>query len=142
MTGTLIGSCLTGFLALRSEYAKQQALQQQEERQSQRRGQPSSLRRTLAWDQGRELYYHEQIEGSTGFRIHFCDPHSPWHRGTNENTNGLLREYFPQGTSLAHDTASDLAQVERQRNDRPRRVLAVRTPAEAMRRWSRELAYR
>ncbi|MFF3160019.1 IS30 family transposase [Streptomyces sp. NPDC057910] len=103
---------------------------------------PASLRRTLTWDQGRELYYHEEIEDLTGFRIYFCDPHSPWQRGTNENTNGLLREYFPKGTSLAHYTARDLAQVERQLNERPRRVLADRIPAEAMRRWSRELAYR
>jgi IS30 family transposase len=77
----------------------------------------------------------------TGFRIYFCDPHAPWQRGTNENTNALLREYFPKGTSLAHYTARDLAQVERQLNERPRLVLGDRTPAEAMRRWSGELAY-
>ncbi|MFD0033231.1 IS30 family transposase [Streptomyces sp. NPDC127172] len=103
---------------------------------------PAPLRRTLTWDQGRELYLHEEIEDLTGFRIYFCDPHSPWQRGTNENTNGLLREYFPKGTSLTCYTARDLAQVERQLNERPRRVLGDRTPAEAMRRWSRELAYR
>ncbi|MGW2552187.1 IS30 family transposase [Streptomyces sp. NPDC001635] len=103
---------------------------------------PTSLRRTLTWDQGRELYLHEQIEDLTGFRIYFCDPHSPWQRGTNENTNGLLREYFPKGTSLTCYTARDLAQVERQLNERPRRVLGDRTPAEAMRRWSRHLTYR
>jgi IS30 family transposase len=102
---------------------------------------PATLRRTLTWDQGRELYYHEEIEQLTGFRIYFCDPHSPWQRGTNENTNGLLREYFPKGTSLAHYTARDLAQVEQQLNERPRMVLGDRTPAEAMRRWSRALAY-
>jgi IS30 family transposase len=105
-------------------------------------GWPASLRRTLTWDQGRELYYHEEIEDLTGFRIYFCDPHSPWQRGTNEHTNGLLREYFPKGTSLAHYTLRDLVQVERQLNQRPRRVLADRTPAEAMGRWWRELAYR
>ncbi|MEV6742356.1 IS30 family transposase [Streptomyces sp. NPDC051104] len=103
---------------------------------------PASLRRTLTWDQDRELYLHEQIEELTGFRIHFCDPHAPWQRGTNENTNGLLREYFPKGTSLTRYTVRDLAQVERQLNHRPRRVLGDHTPAEAMRRWSRELACR
>ncbi|MFF4309691.1 IS30 family transposase [Streptomyces sp. NPDC001507] len=103
---------------------------------------PASLRRTLTWDQGRELYYHEEIEDLTGFRIYFCDPHSPWQRGTNENTNGLLREYFPKGTSLAHYTLRDLTQVEQQLNERPRHVLGDRTPVEAMRRWSRDLAYR
>ncbi|WP_430625678.1 IS30 family transposase [Streptomyces sp. NBC_01264] len=102
---------------------------------------PASLRRTLTWDQGRELYHHEEIEDLTGFRIYFCDPHSPWQRGTHENTNGLLREYFPKGTNLYHYTARDLAQVERELNERPRLVLGDRTPAEAMRRWSRELAY-
>jgi transposase, IS30 family len=102
---------------------------------------PGSLRRTLTWDQGRELYHHEEVEELTGFTIYFCDPHSPWQRGTNENTNGLLREYFPKGSSLAHYTARDLAQVERQLNERPRLVLGDRTPAEAMRGWSGELAY-
>ncbi|MFB7867850.1 IS30 family transposase, partial [Streptomyces sp. NPDC056069] len=102
---------------------------------------PPSLRRTLTWDQGRELYLHQKIEDLTGFRIYFCDPHSPWQRGTNENTNGLLREYFPKGTDLTRHTIRDLAQVEQQLNQRPRRVLGDRTPADAMRRWSRELAY-
>jgi IS30 family transposase len=77
----------------------------------------------LTWDQGRELYHHEEVEELTGFTIYFCDPHSPWQRGTNENTNGLLREYFPKSSSLAHYTARDLAQVERQLNERPRLVL-------------------
>ncbi|MFE4423641.1 IS30 family transposase, partial [Streptomyces sp. NPDC056817] len=102
---------------------------------------PAALRRTLTWDQGRELYLHEKIEDLTGFRIYFCDPHSPWQRGTNENTNGLLREYFPKGTNLARYTARDLAQVARQLNERPRHILGDRTPAEAMRDWSTALAY-
>jgi IS30 family transposase len=102
---------------------------------------PARLRHTLTWDQGRELYLHQQIEELTGFTIYFCDPHAPWQRGTNENTNGLLREYFPKGTNLSQYTADDLTQVAEQLNSRPRRVLADRTPAEAMRHWSRALAY-
>ncbi|MFJ5901597.1 IS30 family transposase [Streptomyces sp. NPDC093064] len=84
---------------------------------------------------------HEEIEDLTGFRIYFCDPHSPWQRGTNENTNGLLREYFPKDTNLSRYTPRDLAQVARQLNERPRYVLGDRTPAEAMRDWSTALAH-
>ncbi|MGW6412611.1 IS30 family transposase [Streptomyces vinaceus] len=91
--------------------------------------------------QGREHYHHEEIEDLTGFRIYLRDPHSPWQRGTNENTNGLPREYFPKGTNLARYTARDLAQAERELNERPRPVLGDRTPGEAMRGWQGELAY-
>jgi IS30 family transposase len=98
-------------------------------------GIPAELRKTLTWDQGRELTLHEDIEALTGFRIFFCDPHSPWQRGTNENTNGLLRQYFPKSTDLSVHTAQDLKDVARQLNNRPRLVLGDKTPTEAMRAW-------
>ena len=99
---------------------------------------PTQLRRTLTWDQGRELTLHEDIEALTGFQIYFCDPHSPWQRGTNENTNGLLRQYFPKGTDLSRHSLRDLREVASRLNTRPRIVLGDRTPAEAMRDWLTE----
>jgi IS30 family transposase len=89
---------------------------------------PAGLRRTLTWDQGKELAHHQQVTQVTGTPVFFCDAHAPWQRASNENTNGLLRDYYPKGTDLSNVTAEQLAAVATELNDRPRRTLGWQRP--------------
>lgn len=100
---------------------------------------PKSFRQTLTYDQGREMARHQELERNTGIRVYFADPHSPWQRPTNENTNGLLRQYFPKGTDLSEYSQRRLTQVAGELNNRPRKSLGFRTPAEVMAQQIRQL---
>jgi IS30 family transposase len=93
---------------------------------------PEELRRSLTWDQGKEMAHHKSFTVATDLQVYFCDPRSPWQRGSNENTNGLLRQYFPRATNFSHISQAQLDDVALRLNQRPRKTLDFETPADRL----------
>ena len=93
---------------------------------------PEALRRSLTWDQGKEMARHRSFTAATDLQVYFCDPRSPWQRGTNENTNGLLRQYFPRATNFSQVSQAQLDDVALRLNQRPRKTLDFETPADRL----------
>ena len=93
---------------------------------------PTQLRRSLTWDQGREMAQHQAFSVASGVSVYFCDPRSPWQRGTNENTNGLLRQYLPRTSALGHHSQAELDNIAAELNERPRQTLGWKTPSQAL----------
>jgi IS30 family transposase len=93
---------------------------------------PAELRRSVTWDQGKEMANHASFNVATDIPVYFCDPHSPWQRGSNENTNGLLRQYMPKGTDLSKHSAEELQRIQRILNGRPHKTLSYMTPSEKL----------
>jgi IS30 family transposase len=93
---------------------------------------PATLRRSLTWDRGLEMVQHKSFTVDTEVKVYFCDPQSPWQRGSNENTNGLLRQYFPKRTDLSEHSQAELDEVALRLNQRPRKTLGFQTPADRL----------
>ncbi len=93
---------------------------------------PQELRRSLTWDRGKEMAAHKSFTVATNVQVYFCDPRSPWQRGSNENTNGLLRQYFPKGTDLSAFSQAYLNRIAQRLNQRPRKTLGFETPADRL----------